>query len=60
VVKEEVAPSINVPEKMMPMLEEFKRVVQDELSKGLPPMRESNTTLILFLEQVHLTSHTTG
>jgi len=60
VVKEEVAPSINVPEKMMPMLEEFKRVVQDELSEGLPPMRESNTTLILFLEQVHLTSHTTG
>ena len=40
VVKEEVAPSIEIPEKMKPMLEEFKRVVYDELPEGLPPMRD--------------------
>jgi len=40
VIKEEVAPSIEVPEKMKPMLEEFKEVVHDELSKGLPLMRD--------------------
>jgi len=40
VVKEEVAPSIEVPGKMNLMLEEFKRVIQDELPEGLPPMRD--------------------
>jgi len=39
-VKEKVAPSIEVPEKMKPMLEEFKTVVHDdELPEGLSPMR---------------------
>jgi len=36
----EVASSIEVPEKMKPGLEEFKRVVHDELLEGLPPMRD--------------------
>jgi len=40
VVKKEVAPSIEVFEKMKPLLEELKRVVHDELSEGLPPMRD--------------------
>jgi len=40
VVKEEVAPSIEVPEKMKPMLEEFKEVAHDGLPKRLPPMRD--------------------
>jgi len=59
VVKEKVTLSIEVAEKMKPMLEEFKRVVQDELPEGLPPMRDIQHHLILFLEQVYLTSHTT-
>ena len=40
VVKEEVALSIEVPKKMKPMLEEFKRVVHDELPEGLSPMSD--------------------
>jgi len=40
VAKEEVAPSIEVSEKMKPMLEEIKRVVHNELSEGIPPMRD--------------------
>ena len=40
VVKEEIPPLIEVPEKMKSMLEEFKRVVHDELSEGLPCMRD--------------------
>ena len=40
VVKEEVNPSIEVPEKMKLMLEEFKRVVHNELLEGLSPMRD--------------------
>jgi len=40
VVKEKVTPSIEVTEKMKLTLEEFKRVVHDELSEGLPSMRD--------------------
>ena len=40
VIKEKVAPPIEVPEKMKLVLEEFKRVVHGELSEGLPPMRD--------------------
>jgi len=40
VVKEEVALSIEVPEMMKPMLEEFKIVVHDELPEGLQSMRD--------------------
>ena len=58
-IKKEVALSIEVPKKMKLMLEEFKRVVHDKLPKGLPPMRDTSTTLILFMEQVYLISHTT-
>jgi len=39
-VKKEVAPFIEVPEKMKPMLEKFKRVVHYEFLKGLQPMRD--------------------
>ena len=39
-VKEEVAPSTEVPEKMKLMLEKFKRVVHDELPEGLPHIRD--------------------
>jgi len=40
VVKEEVIPIIEVPEKMKPMLKEFQRIVHDELSDKLSPMRD--------------------
>jgi len=40
VVKEKVGPCIEVFEKMKLMLEEFKRVVHDELLEGLPPIRD--------------------
>ena len=39
-VKEEVALSIEVPEKMKLMLEKFKRVVHDKLPEGLPSIRD--------------------
>jgi len=39
VVKEEIGPEIKVPEKMKLMLEEFQRIVHDELPDELPPMR---------------------
>jgi len=51
VVKEEVIISIEILEKMRPLLKEFKRVMHDELLKGLPPHKryptsysESNST----------------
>ena len=37
-----------VPEKMKFMLEEFKRVVHDELSEGLQPMRDIQHHIDLF------------
>jgi len=40
VVKEEINPPIEVLEKMKPMLEEFQRIVHDELPDELPPMRD--------------------
>ena len=40
VVKEEVGPPIEVPEKTKHMLEVFKRIVHDELPDELPPMRD--------------------
>ena len=40
VVKEEVAPPIDIPEEMKPVLEEFKRILPPELPDGLPPMRD--------------------
>ena len=39
VVKEEATASIEVPEKIKSILEEFKEAVHDELPEGLPPMR---------------------
>ena len=45
-VKEKIGPAIEVPEKMKPTLEEFQRIVCDELSDKLSPMRVSSTTLI--------------
>jgi len=38
VVKEEVTPPTQIPEKMKPSLEEFKGVVHNKLPEGLPPM----------------------
>jgi len=40
VFKEEVTPPAEIPEKMRPLLEEFKKVMHDELLEGLPPMRD--------------------
>jgi len=40
IVKEEVGPTIKVPEKMKLMLEEFQRIVRDELPDELPSIRE--------------------
>ena len=40
VVKREVTPLAKIPEKMRPLLEEFKAIVYDEFSEGLPPMRD--------------------
>ena len=40
IVKEVVAPSIEVSEKIKLMLEEFKRIVHNELPEGLPPTRD--------------------
>ena len=39
VVKKEVTQSAEISEKIRPLLKEFKGVVNDELSKGLAPMR---------------------
>jgi len=46
VVKKEVAPSTEVPEKMKPMLKEFERVVHDELPGRLPPRRDIHHHMI--------------
>ena len=40
VVKEEAGPAIEVPEKMKSMLEEFQRIVHNELPDNLPPMKD--------------------
>jgi len=40
VVKKEVSPTIEVLEKMKSMLEEFQRIVHDELPDELPSMRK--------------------
>jgi len=39
-VVKEVGPAIEVPEKMKPMLEEFQRIVHDELPDEVSPMRD--------------------
>ena len=39
-IKAKISPVIEVPEKIKHMLEESKRVVHDELSDELPPMRD--------------------
>ena len=39
IVKDEVEPSVEVPEKMKPILEEFQRIVHDELLDELPSLR---------------------
>ena len=49
VVKEEVALSIEVPEKMQLMLEKFKRVVHDKLPEGLPSIRDIQLHIDLIL-----------
>jgi len=40
VVKEEVGPAIEVPDKMKPMLKEFQRIIHDKLPDELLPMRD--------------------
>ena len=40
IVNEEVRPSVEVPEKIKPILEEFQRIVHNELPDELPPMRD--------------------
>ena len=54
VVKEEVTRTVRIPEKMKPLLEEFKGVVHDELPKGLPPMRDIQHYIDLILELIYL------
>ena len=49
VVKEEIGPAIEVPEKMKPMLEEFQRIVLDKLPDELPPMRDIQYHIDLIL-----------
>jgi len=39
-VKEEITPPAQIPEKMRSLLEEFKGIVHDELPEGLPSMRD--------------------
>ena len=46
IVKEEIGPTIEVPEKMKHMLEEFQRIVHDELLDELPPMKDIHRHLI--------------
>jgi len=45
----EVTQTARIPDKMKPLLEEFKGVVHDELPEGLPPMKDIQHTLILSL-----------
>ena len=40
VVKEEIGPALEVPEKMKSMLKKFQRIVHDELPDELRPMRD--------------------
>ena len=40
IVKDGVEPSVEVSEKMKPILEEFQRIVHDELLDELPPLRD--------------------
>ena len=37
---EGVSPTAEIFEKIEPSLEEFKEVIHDELTKGIPPMRD--------------------
>ena len=60
VVKEEVGPAIEVPEKMKLMLKEFQRIVHDELPDEVPPMRDIRHHMIWSQKQVYPTSHTTS
>ena len=48
VVKEEVVPSIEVPEKLKPMLGEFKRIVHDDLPDKLSPISDIQHHIDLF------------
>ena len=47
IVKEEVGPSVEVFEKMNPIMEKFQRIVHDELPDELPPMRDIQHILTL-------------
>jgi hypothetical protein len=40
VIKEEVMPPSDIPEEMTPLLEEFRKIMSDDLPDGLPPMRD--------------------
>jgi len=40
IVKEEIGSTIEIPKKMKPMLEEFQRIVHDELLDELSPMKD--------------------
>ena len=59
-VKKEITPPARVSEKVEPLLEDSKGIVNDELPEGLPPMKNIQPHIILFLEQVYLIFHTTG
>ena len=48
VVKEEVVPSIEVPEKLKPMLGEFKRIVHNDLPDKLSPISDIQHHIDLF------------
>ena len=39
IIKEKVSPTVEISEKMKPLLELFKEVMHDMFSEGLPPMR---------------------
>jgi len=58
VVKEEIGPAIEVPEKIKLMLEKLRRIVHDELPNELPPMSDIQHHIDLILEASPPTSHT--
>jgi hypothetical protein len=49
VVKEEVMAPMEIPEKMKPLLVEYKEMVPDELHDGFPPIRDIQNHIDLIL-----------
>jgi len=50
----------DVPEAVKPVWDEFRGVFPDELSNGLPPLRDSSIRSIWFLAQPCHTDRTTA